>query len=58
MVKIKMQKDSAPSGHKMATVLFDTIDVAVLYKQICRAKAQKKGFYMSNVRILKPGEKV
>ena len=55
MAKIKMQRDKAPSGRKMATVLFNKADVSFLKELM---EKHPKGFYMSNVQILKPGEKV
>jgi hypothetical protein len=55
MAKIKMQKDKASSGRKMATVLFNKADVSFLKELI---EKHPKGFYMSNVQILNPGEKV
>ncbi len=55
MAKIKMQKDKASSGRKMATVLFGKADVSFLKELI---EKHPTGFYMSNVQILKPGEKV
>ena len=55
MAKIKMQKDKASSGHRMATVLFSKADVSFMKEMI---QKHPKGFYLSNVRILKQGEKV
>ena len=55
MAKIKMQRDKASSGRKMATVLFSKADVSFLKELM---EKHPNGFYMSNVQILKPGEKV
>jgi len=55
MVKIALQKEKAPSGHKMASVIFGKVDISFLKEMI---QKHPKGFYLSNVRILKDGEKV
>ena len=55
MAKIKMQRDKASSGRKMATVLFSKADVSFLKELM---EKHPNGFYMSNVQILKPEEKV
>lgn len=55
MAKLRMQKEQAPSGRKMASIIFDKVDVKRLKELIER---NPKGFFMSNIQILKPGEKV
>jgi hypothetical protein len=55
MVKIALQKEKAPSGHKMASVIFGKGDISFLKEMILK---HPKGFYLSNIRILKEGEKV
>ena len=55
MVKIALQKEKAKSGHKMASVIFGKADISLLKEMIHK---HPKGFYLSNVRILKDGEKV
>ncbi len=55
MVKIALQKEKAPSGHKMASVIFGKADISFLKEMI---QKHPKGFYLSNVRIMKDGEKV
>jgi hypothetical protein len=55
MAKIALQKEKAPSGHKMASVIFGKGDISFLKEMILK---HPKGFYLSNIRILKEGEKV
>lgn len=55
MAKIRMQKEKASSGRKMASVIFGKADVSFLKEMI---EKYPKGFYMSNVQIMNPGEKV
>lgn len=55
MAKLKMQKEKAPSGRKMASIIFTKADVRFLKEMI---EKHPKGFYMSNVQILRDGEKV
>ncbi len=57
MAKIRIQKDKAQSGHEMASVIFDKNDVRIL-KELMERHSKDRTFYLSNVRILKPGEKV
>lgn len=55
MAKIRMQKEKASSGRKMASIIFNKADISFLKELISK---HPEGFYMSNVQILKPGEKV
>ena len=55
MTKIALQKEKAQSGHKMASIIFAKADLSYLKEMILK---HPKGFYLSNVRILKDGEKV
>lgn len=55
MVKIVLQGEKAKSGHKMASIIFGKEDISFLKEMI---QKNPKGFYLSNIRILKDGEKV
>ena len=55
MAKIRMQQEKASSGRKMASIIFNKADISFLKELM---EKHPNGFYMSNVQILKPGEKV
>lgn len=55
MIKIALQKEKAQSGHKMASIIFGKVDISFLKEMI---QKNPKGFYLSNIRIMKDGEKV
>jgi hypothetical protein len=55
MAKIRMQQEKASSGRKMASVIFSKADISFLKELIAK---HPEGFYMSNVQIIKPGDKV
>lgn len=55
MAKIRVQKEKGSSGRKLASIIFSKADVSFLKELI---QKHPTGFYMSNVQILKPGEKV
>jgi len=55
MTKIVLQKVKAESGHKMASIIFGKADISFLKEMI---QKHPKGFYLSNIRIMKDGEKV
>jgi len=55
MAKIRMQQEKASSGRKMASIIFSKADISFLKELM---EKHPNGFYMSNVQILKPGEKV
>ena len=55
MVKIVLQGEKAKSGHKMASIIFGKEDISFLKEMM---EKHPKGFYLSNIRIMKDGEKV
>ena len=55
MAKIRMQKEKAASGRQMASVIFSKADISFLKELMAK---HPEGFYMSNIQIINPGEKV